>query len=257
MELNTNSLVKTLLVLTALASSTTSVIIQCQFEVVSWTVINSRYSCESTTTLTHLPEANITEVGGAHLPGRSNADVEMLNVRNQLSLTRLPKRIDNFFPNLVGLQWIFGGLSTISADDLKPFPNLQILSLYLNKFVTLDGGLLQNSLKLQWINLNDNSVEHVRPNFLDNLRELRTVHLQRNRCVNISASTQEALQALKVHLSTQCSDSAPTTDPSITVSVSSTALPGGCTIRCSIDNEVTELRERVVALESRINKMSV
>lgn len=43
-----------------------------------------------------------------------------------LQLHRLPKGIETFFPTLASLQWDNGKLTSVTSEDLKPFPDWQL-----------------------------------------------------------------------------------------------------------------------------------
>lgn len=56
----------------------------------------------------------------------------------------IPNGIESFFKNLKGLNWHNSNLTTISASDLKPFPQLLLIAAG-TKLVSLDGDLFQHT----------------------------------------------------------------------------------------------------------------
>jgi hypothetical protein len=155
-------------------------------------------------------------VSGAHQAGRTNANVNALNVGRELQLARLPGNIANFFPNLFALNWYDSALTAISPADLAAFPNLRSLALFGNRFVELEGNLLQSTPALRFIEFSSNRIEIVGENFLENLPALQQVSFLRNVCIDSSARTLGAIDQLKTLLAKQCAPIVVTTTEEIT-----------------------------------------
>jgi Leucine-rich repeat (LRR) protein len=95
-------------------------------------------------------------------------------------------------------------LKTISADDLKQFPKLEILFLNMNKLVSLDGNLFQHTRKLQSVDFYANELEHVGENLLTGLENLKYASFQNNPCIDIYANTHQKVQELNDQLPIKC-----------------------------------------------------
>lgn len=142
---------------------------------------------------------------GVHFIGKSNEDVKVFNYRNdRLQLQRIPGGLGNIFPNLIALLWLNGGLTTITADDLKPFGDLRMIYLENNKLVSLAGDLFKNTPKLVGVYLQNNLLQHVGYNLLHGLNDLEKADFLSNPCINVIAQTPEAIQELNRHLQIQC-----------------------------------------------------
>jgi Leucine-rich repeat (LRR) protein len=159
---------------------------------------------------------NLTEVSGSHMTERTNSDVEMLSIYNQPNVTQMPKNIEVFFKNLIGIDVWRTQIASISSDDFKAFPNLKFLDFQGTLLTSLDGNLLENNHKLWWIGFSDNLIKNVGHDLLSGLDELVTVHFNRNPCMDFEASDSSALSELKSLLLSSCppmvSTQAPTND---------------------------------------------
>lgn len=115
-----------------------------------------------------------------------------------------PKQLERYLPNLIIFHLWDCGISSISSDDLAPWPDLMQLSLDTNRITTLDGDLFQHSPKLVKIELNFNLIRGVGADLLSNLNELRYASFVENPCINAYAATPHQLEALKAKLVNPC-----------------------------------------------------
>lgn len=148
----------------------------------------------------------LESVQGTHEVGKTNADVKGLHVIYNVRTTqleKLPSGIDKFFPNLEGLGWIDGNLTSITSDDLS-FPQLKFLFLFRNQIVSLDSKLFQHTPRLSSIDFWDNQIAHVGLDLLANLNELDAVSFSDNVCIDSFAYTPQQIQELKQKLVDQC-----------------------------------------------------
>lgn len=111
------------------------------------------YSCQ--TELTADETSELKSVTGDHKPGMSNDNVTALFI-NDAKISRLPKKIEAFFPNLLSLEVMRSGLKKITRDDISVFKNLQRLSLHSNEMTTLDTDVFESNLDLSIIDVSGN-----------------------------------------------------------------------------------------------------
>lgn len=153
----------------------------------------------------------LDDVIGDHLSdGKSNVDVEHLNLWNQ-DMNFIPFSIDKFFPAIKAISWYNSKLLTITADDLKQFPNLIFLGLWMNNLVTLDGDLFKFTPKLQLIDVDGNQIENVGENLLSNLKDLTVADFSLNVCIDAFALTAEDIPDFIVKLEANCTTPTDTT----------------------------------------------
>lgn len=186
----------------AAVSLTYGVTFQCEYGRSSWA--NSQYICVATITsdgnLTHL-----IDVTGNNWSGKTNVDVQAFWIQSSHQhLNRIPKGIEFFLPNLVFFAWVQGNLTSLKADDLEPFPNMQRLDVTSNKLASLDGDLFKHTLKLRDVYFNENLLEHIGFGLLDGLDSLNSVEFKQNPCIDTYAKMSAAIEQLKLKLPNQC-----------------------------------------------------
>lgn len=150
-------------------------------------------------------ERNLTVVKGTHEDGKGHANVEILEVCNELELTRIPQGIERFFPNLKALAWTNGNIKAISANDFKLFPNLTQVNLYNNRLTTLEGNLFEYNPNVTFVGFSFNSIAHVGHNLLSNLTKLKRSYFLFNVCINMYSYDKNSLSKLKRELKHKCS----------------------------------------------------
>lgn len=185
----------------------------------------------------------------------SSADVNALLFENALGFSRIPRNIEQFFPNIFLIDWFRGELTTVSANDLKPFPNLIVLYINFNRLVSLDGNLLQYTPSIREIYFDNNLLDNVGFNLLANSVELEIADFRNNRCVSILATEPEEMITLNNVLPFLCPPLI-STDPTTTISTTTTES-NQCTARCSINDEADELKRRLNEQEETIKAMKL
>jgi hypothetical protein len=248
------------------------VTLDCDFITTQWYDIGEHYGCITRITdIFNNPEPNtVTGVSGNHEYRKSNNDVRSISIRNQHLVTKLPQGIENFFENLLGLEVWSCQLSTISFEDLRPFPNLIILGLEINQLTSLDGNLFRNTPNLRWLSFQDNKIRNVGVGLLNNLNQLTTVNFLQNYCIHRYANTPEYIENMKRDLPIQCPPAVtvPTTPALTTTPAPTTTTPvtlpppvsGQCPAECSetIANQgrrIGELENVVSVYESRLAEL--
>lgn len=178
----------------------------CRFSHLNWAIIEWSYSCFEARVFLGDSES-LTYVTGNHLHNRGNEDVIVFQIDHETHLSRIPRGIENFFPDLVMIRWAGGVLTAVTADDLEPFVNLQILVLSFNHIVSLDSDLFKHNQKLEFLSFDNNLLEHVGDGLLTGMNLLTDVFFRNNPCIDMYARTEEQMGKLKDALSLFCSTS--------------------------------------------------
>lgn len=248
------------IIFTAIVQSN-AISIRCEFNYYTWPIIDSQYFCYHPVLSSDGNNAALLSVNGLHLSGKSNAVVKVFVVfGDPLQLSRLPGGIENFFPFLIGLQWKSGHLTAFTADDIKPFPDLQVLSINSNKIASLDGNLFQYTPKLKFVSFGDNSLVNVGYNILQGLNGLTSAYFYSNPCISVAAETSTSIEDLKLQLQIQCPPLAQATAPTTTISptTASAACSGSClTFVEDVLTENVRLNTEILSLNAEILKLKV
>lgn len=235
----------------------------CEFrEDLDWNYAGNVYTCWNAK-LTILTSWTVLEsVRGQHISGRSNIDVRALHVNQEATkLENLPRQIENFFPNLVLLEWRNGNLKSVTADDFRHFPELINLNLGVNKIVSLDGDLFKYTPKIKFLSFFYNKIMNVGTGVLANLNDLSYVYFGDNPCTysweqaQEWANTTQGIRNLSARLAIDCPP-LPATEPTTTTTTTDpTATP--CDLRCTLNEEVdrllSNLNRQVLEIESLKN----
>lgn len=163
------------------------------------------YSCDAKILQYGRDNDSLTEVLSHHLKGVSNNNVKLVNIEKQ-TYDRIPKRIINFFPNLVGLMMQDTELRNISSYDLKPFPKLQYLSLVANELEYLENDLFIHTPNIVYINLAWNYLQNIGTDIFEPLKSLKTLSLFRNPCsdTEVWKGTAAEVAAAKNEIAVNC-----------------------------------------------------
>lgn len=192
---------------------------QCNFQNSTWVQIGVQYSCRNPIITADGNLTYVFKVTGTHMSRRSNSDVRAFHASGYLpQLLRIPKGIDDFFPNLLHFGWQNGSLTSIFRDDFKTFPDLESISVIQNKLVAIDGDLFfDNREKLRYIDFSYNLLADVGKGLLSGLDKLTSAKFIGNKCVNATADTSTEIQVLKFWLDSYCPRPATTSIPRPTI----------------------------------------
>lgn len=197
-----NAWTKLVLVLTTIFVSSQGVVIHCNFQSVGWVQVDIRYTCLVTEIIDDEVD-HVVDIKGNHTE-LSNKYVQAFSVQEMPGLERIPQKLEDFFSGIVLLLWYAGSLTSITADDLKPFPDLMVLYISHNKLASLDGNLFAHTPRIQRLQLEGNQFEHVGRGLLDDLENLVYVNFEENPCINTLAKTPKEIEELKLKLIAKC-----------------------------------------------------
>lgn len=209
-------------------------------------------------------ETTVESVHGGHFDFKSNKDVQGLYVQMEATkMLHFPKGIEKFFPNILAIEWYAGNLVSITAEDLKPFPELKALGLANNWITSLDGDLFKYTPSLRYISFYNNQVTTVGLGLLSGLRDLTSAYFVNNRCIDAIARTSTEVKDVVQKLEAQCAPlttpAPPTTPVPIKTTTGSPITPTTehyCSIRCSMNTEVDELTRKLSAMGDYFNKFN-
>jgi hypothetical protein len=117
--------------------------------------------------------------------GKSNRDVAQMVIThpNCRELTFVPQRINDFFPNLIGLSFSECGIAKLTGTELKDLSNLQSIMYLRGSLEKLPGKLFKPNPKLKQMLFHNNRISKVSWNLLNHLRDLITVNFFNNVCI--------------------------------------------------------------------------
>lgn len=138
-----------------------------------------------------------------HLAGKSNNDVEVLQIHDQIC-DFLPRNVEKFFPNLRGLSILRTTLKTITRENLAPFPNLLFTYIAATKVEILDWDLYLSTPKVEFISFSESPVSSVGPSLLDSLKNLKEVHFSKCACIQKYVLTSAQIGEMRRALAVSC-----------------------------------------------------
>lgn len=144
---------------------------------------------------------HVTGIFGYHLTDKDNYQVEVLLMERQ-QLTFFPRDIETFFPNVKIIDLSVNSISTVQNLHLKPFPDLERLSLAHNQICELESSLFNGLPKLKVINFIFNNIIHV--GYDIHLPAQGYLYFFDNHCIDKSAWTTSSIIELKLALRELC-----------------------------------------------------
>lgn len=176
----------------AVASET----LDCKYRTITFPApINSVYSCDASS-WQDLP-GEVTSASQNHVPGKTDDDVKMLFIQNEL-LTKIPENIGLFFKNLEGIHLERMSIPTLHKGDLKDLPNLKYFygtNMGLN---IIKGDIFAKSPELQYVDFSNNNLTNVGPGLFEANKELSHVDFTNNLCINTTLSQTPLYNLVKV-----------------------------------------------------------
>lgn len=157
--------------------------LSCLYSVSRWT---NRYQCDFTI---NNPDGfnNFTEIGGIHLEGFTNADVEEFWIVRNVGCvsTNVPRIICDTFQNIISFDFIDLGISEIGDSDFAGCSRITELVLRYNRIATISTNAFDTLSTLWGIGLEYNNLKTLPENVFANQQDMRYLELNMNPLDNI------------------------------------------------------------------------
>jgi Leucine-rich repeat (LRR) protein len=163
--------------------------VNCSYQNNEWIFAEKVYTCNvvDQSIDSHLSQIFI----GDHLYFKNNGDVLAINFEG-CSISKFPRGLTKFFPNLKYLGIGSSRLDHISRDCLKEYAKVTYLWLYENHITYLPGDLLEDLKDLEILVARSSKIELIEPNIFDKATKLKHVDLRFNICINKCFSSVNA-----------------------------------------------------------------
>ncbi|CRK91139.1 CLUMA_CG004825, isoform A [Clunio marinus] len=172
------------------------------------------------------------------------------------NLQQFPSNFDHFFPNLFDIFLAPSGLTTITAEDLKPFPALIRLEIPDNRIQHVEGNLFQHTPNMRAVGFSFNSIETVGLGLFEGLRGFTApgslVSFLGNTCISESANGPEQIAILIQNLERDCL-------PPITTTTTTEAAVDECPSSCRtlIDSFASRIEQLEMQMKEILGKLQV
>lgn len=172
----------------------------CHFQTVNnkWSGLGTCYACSAT--VNNSSSTSVESVTGVHEARKSNNDINYLRIVNQ-HLPLFPEGIANFFKNLDSFYIYNTSLTSITANDLRPFPHLKFLHLAVNQLTSIDGHLFALAPLLRFVSFADNQIQHIGHGLATNLTD-RSICVLNSMFASIKAQMLQS-QHKRLHVNCQ------------------------------------------------------
>ncbi|KAG5679112.1 hypothetical protein PVAND_008704 [Polypedilum vanderplanki] len=125
---------------------------------------------------------SIEKAVGQHIEGKTNDDVQSIEIINACNLTYFPSNINEVFKNLFKIAITYTSLTEITSNDLKVFPKLKVLYFGWNKIEDIREDTFNFNPKLEEIYLEGNKISHIDSKSFSDLKFLKVLDLEENIC---------------------------------------------------------------------------
>lgn len=209
-----------LLIVALSVSSIDAFTINCSFINFVWPSIGVQYTCMVHPSLSvRNPNAVATGVRGVHLPGRSNADVRMVNFHGVDDLVVVPRGMSNFLPNIHAIRIYDSDVRNLVGNELNEYTNLRWFSVFDSYVNTIPSNFFSHNPNMIYVAFDANYVQTVGSGLFDPIRNVRSMSYMgflSNRCINMSGSNGNQIDRVLERLNSHCSGSSSNTSPATT-----------------------------------------
>lgn len=238
-----------------LISSSTAILIDCQFNFNYLPSLGSVYTCIVKSMDFSLNSTHIENFNGSHIGHNSNMDVLAIIFPvifcPDFNLTTIPKGFLMFFPNFVAFNFEGCGIENLNGDKLEEYPYLEHFWLSDSNLERIPGNFFSHNQKLKFINFSNNKIVKVGEGLIDNLVALEQAWFNSNVCIDMMATTPfeftDLIESLRVNCINWISTTS-TTFLSTTNLFSTTFKPENCEIE-NIEKFLCEIDEKIESLK--------
>ena len=110
-----------------------------------------------------------------------------------------------FFPNLIGLEFVFCSIENLVGDELEEYKNLEHLKISHSNLTRIPKDFFQFAPNLKSLDFYKNKLQHIGEN-LDNLKHLKVASFNENICINKRAENRFEIPGLIKALKENCID---------------------------------------------------
>jgi hypothetical protein len=180
-----------------------SVELQCLYIYWTFEAVGSTYYCHNQNVLNIISSesAVITGAKGSLDGNKSNDDVHGFYAQNK-TIDIFPRGLEKIFKNLKAIRISRGQMQEIHQSDLKPFPQLEHISLDYNNIQILNRELFNFNHNLKCISFEYNKISQIHQQVFDHLTKLSYLYLNNNECIDKtikdnSAGVKELIKEIK------------------------------------------------------------
>lgn len=130
--------------------------IECEFGNEEW--VNLGWFSNAVRNMRQTHRDVVTQVTGQ--PDRPIRLVKALDVQDQ-QCRFMPSGMDNYFPNVEGLQVANSELEELQSADMQQFPKLKQLFMSENNLQSLENNVFEHCPHIEYINLGHNKLKHM------------------------------------------------------------------------------------------------
>ncbi|KAG5668284.1 hypothetical protein PVAND_016231 [Polypedilum vanderplanki] len=249
---------KIFLLLFQIFKISSSFTINCNFQSINLTSIGNFYICQTR----NIPTTSgtiITNITGTHENGKSNFDVEGIDIQGNLFLSFFPRGFGNFFPNIKAFMIHYTSITTLYGDELDEFPKLQYFIFGQSNLTTISSHLFEKTPNLVHIWFDWNTIEKVGHYLFTplNISMLQDVSFFNNICINRWATSQVGINNLINELREKCpfdDEDLSTTTTLVSTTLETTTEDSKCKENveefvCELKDVITEVQEDITTLK--------
>lgn len=147
----------------------------------------------------------IRTVNGAEFTGEVDDSVEGYRSEDKKS-QYFPRGLQNFFiaDNFKFIAIWSAGLKELHQEDLAPFVNLKVFSLYGNEIEVLEKDLFKKNPKIEYLGLGQNKIKSVEGKVFRTLKNLNALHFDGNACASRQAVEKHDIWDLVEEINAEC-----------------------------------------------------
>ncbi|XP_070495119.1 uncharacterized protein [Chironomus tepperi] len=162
--------------------------VECEFNMCDFWNMKNKYRCavKNILNIDSFENAQINEISGTHMSGKSNDDEIYFNASNK-SVNYFPRGLEKFFTNMRGIAIWYDSLKEIHQSDLKPYSKLEYLNIYDTKIEIIEDGIFNYNPNLEVIVLGKSNIFHVGLTVFDHLTKLTSLYMLDTKCINLNS----------------------------------------------------------------------